>query len=139
MMEAGVEIVPVGTAFDFEAAALVDRYQLVAGTGALEILTSMARTQLHSCFKNCAFATSIGSDCREVEDLLDDISVGLQAESEDGFYPTISTLEFVVNVWIVIPRSYDTPRLIALSNQPIFASQVRSWIDRAKMEVAEER
>ena len=139
MTETGVEIVSVGTAFDFEAAALVDRYQLVTGPGALGILTTMARDQLQACFRNCAYATSTGSDCREVEDLLDDISIGLQAESEDGFYPTVSSPEFDDNVWIVIPQSYDTPRLLALSNQPIFASQVASWIDQARTEVAEER
>ena len=137
MTEARLEIVSVGTAFDFEAAARVDRYQLVTGPGALEILTAMDRPQLQACFKNCAMTTSIGSDCEEVEDLLDEVSIGLQAENDNSFYPTISGREFDDNVWIVIPQSYDAPRLLALSTQLGFASQVESWIEQAKAEVSE--
>lgn len=138
-MEARLEIVPVGTAFAFETAARVDRYQLVTGPGAMGILTTMDRFQLQACFKSCAMTTSIGPDCEEVEDLLDEVSIGLQAESDNGFYPTISAREFDDNVWIVIPKSYDTPRLLALSTQSSFASQVASWIEAAKAEVSEER
>lgn len=138
-MEARLEIVPVGTAFPFETAAKVDRYQLVTGPGAMGILTTMDRFQLQACFKSCGMTTSIGPDCEEVEDLLDEVSIGLQAESDNGFYPTISGREFDDNVWIVIPKSYDTPRLLALSTQSSFASQVASWIEAAKAEVSEER
>ncbi len=139
MTETGLEIVSVSSAFDFEAAAREDRYQLVAGPGALGILAGMDRSRLEACLQNCAMATSVGADCMNVEDLLDDVSMALQADSDDGFYPTVSGQKFDDNVWIVIPKAHDTPRLLALSTQSGFASQVASWIDQARADVSEGR
>lgn len=136
-MDTGIEIVSVSSAFDFEAAALEDRYQLVTGPGALGILTGMDRSQLEACLKNCAMATSVGADCTNVEDLLDDVSLDIQADGDDGFFPTVSGQKFDDNVWIVIPKAHDTRRLLALSTQSGFASQVASWIDVARADVAE--
>lgn len=137
MMGAGLEIVCVSSAFDFEAAAREERYQLVTGPGALGILTGMDRSRLEACLQNCAMATSVGADSTNVEDLLDDVSIDLQADSDDFFFPTVSGHKFDDNVWIVIPKAHDTPRLLALSTQSGFASQVASWIDLARADVAE--
>lgn len=137
MTEARLEIVSVDSALDFEAAARGDRYQLVTGPGALGILEGMDRSGLDSCLRNCAMATSVGVDCADVEDLLDDVYMEVQGGSDDGFFATVSAQEFDDNVWIVIHQAQNTPRLLALSSQSGFASQVESWIDQARASVSE--
>lgn len=138
MRNSEVTVVNVSTVAELEVAAEASPYQLVTGEGALGILSKITEPQAEACLRNCTYAHSFGSDAKDVENLLDEISVSLEFYNDDRFFPTVSGLTYDELIWIIISQSYETPRLLALSAKDDFHLEVRSWFERAEAELTEQ-